>query len=33
MAMKKKSMCIDLDTEDSIYHLKVLAHANLHMLG
>uniref|UniRef100_A0A8C1TU08 Oxysterol-binding protein n=1 Tax=Cyprinus carpio TaxID=7962 RepID=A0A8C1TU08_CYPCA len=22
MAMKKKSMCIDLDTEDSIYHLK-----------
>uniref|UniRef100_A0A8C1TSK8 Oxysterol-binding protein n=1 Tax=Cyprinus carpio TaxID=7962 RepID=A0A8C1TSK8_CYPCA len=25
MAMKKKSMCIDLDTEDSIYHLKVLA--------
>lgn len=23
MAMKKKSMCIDLDTEDSIYHLKV----------
>ncbi|XP_051520447.1 oxysterol-binding protein-related protein 3-like isoform X1 [Myxocyprinus asiaticus] len=23
MAMKTKSMCIDLDTEDSIYHLKV----------
>lgn len=23
MAMKKKSLCIDLDTEDSIYHLKV----------
>nr|XP_055076344.1 oxysterol-binding protein-related protein 3a [Misgurnus anguillicaudatus] len=23
MAMKKKSMCIDLNTEDSIYHLKV----------
>ncbi|XP_051526391.1 oxysterol-binding protein-related protein 3-like [Myxocyprinus asiaticus] len=23
MAMKKKSMCIDLDTEESIYHLKV----------
>ncbi|XP_056597824.1 oxysterol-binding protein-related protein 3a [Triplophysa dalaica] len=23
MAMKKKSLCIDLDTEESIYHLKV----------
>ncbi|XP_063041424.1 oxysterol-binding protein-related protein 3a isoform X2 [Engraulis encrasicolus] len=23
MSIKKKSMCIDLDTEDSIYHLKV----------
>lgn len=33
MAVKKKSLCIDLDTEDSIYHLKVLAHAHLHMLG
>lgn len=37
MAMKKKSMCIDLDTEDSIYHLKVLAytqtHAHQHMVS
>lgn len=23
MSIKKKAMCIDLDTEDNIYHLKV----------
>lgn len=24
MSIKKKAMCIDLDTEDNIYHLKVI---------
>lgn len=24
MSVKKKAMCIDLDTEDNIYHLKVI---------
>lgn len=33
MAMKKKSLCIDLDTEESIYHLKVFTtHAQTHKL-
>uniref|UniRef100_A0A7N8XL55 Oxysterol-binding protein n=1 Tax=Mastacembelus armatus TaxID=205130 RepID=A0A7N8XL55_9TELE len=26
MSIKKKTMCIDLDTEDNIYHLKVISH-------
>uniref|UniRef100_A0A667X618 Oxysterol-binding protein n=1 Tax=Myripristis murdjan TaxID=586833 RepID=A0A667X618_9TELE len=35
MSVKKKAMCIDLDTEDNIYHLKViythtLAHTHTH---
>ena len=24
MSIKKKAMCVDLDTEDNIYHLKVM---------
>uniref|UniRef100_A0A7N6AYL3 Oxysterol-binding protein n=1 Tax=Anabas testudineus TaxID=64144 RepID=A0A7N6AYL3_ANATE len=33
MSIKKKAMCIDLDTEDNIYHLKViLSHYYTHQL-
>lgn len=28
MSIKKKAMCIDLDTEDNIYHLKVTLEAH-----
>lgn len=29
MSIKKKAMCIDLDTEDNIYHLKVTLEAHV----
>lgn len=29
MSIKKKAMCIDLDTEDNIYHLKVTLKAHI----
>uniref|UniRef100_A0A4W6E9K3 Oxysterol-binding protein n=1 Tax=Lates calcarifer TaxID=8187 RepID=A0A4W6E9K3_LATCA len=30
MSIKKKAMCIDLDTEDNIYHLKVILDAQIY---